>query len=121
MVFRLNVYNCYKILLVTVLLFFISCNQERPSEVKKENNHEVRAFQVKDSLGSFIGWGYDIYLDNNKIIHQPIIPAIEGMKSFKTKEDALKIGNFSISKIQNKNNGLPTISIIELDSLKILR
>jgi hypothetical protein len=79
---------------------------------------EVKTYQVNDSIGKLVGWGYDIYLGGKKIIHQPIIPALPGNRSFKTEVDAQKIGFFAADKML-KGSSLPTISIMELDSLGI--
>jgi len=38
------------------------------------------------------GWGYDILADGRPFIHQPFIPAISGEYAFRTKEDALAVG-----------------------------
>lgn len=81
---------------------------------------EVKTFEVKDSLGRSQGWGYDIYVEGNKTIHQPIIPAIPGNNSFKTETDAKKVGTFAIGKML-KEGSLPTILVTELDSLGITK
>ncbi len=66
------------------------------------------------------GWGYEILKDDKVYIHQEIIPAIEGFKSFITKEEAEKVGNLVIQKIKNKQGGgLPQITNEEIDSLQI--
>jgi hypothetical protein len=82
------------------------------------DNMELKTFEVKDSSGKSKGWGYDIFVTNVRTIHQPIIPAIPGNKSFKTESDAKKIGLLALSKMK-KSGGLPTILIKELDSLGI--
>jgi len=38
------------------------------------------------------GWGYDIFTDGRIFIHQDIIPAIGGDVGFRTKEDAMAVG-----------------------------
>ncbi len=66
------------------------------------------------------GYGYDVMKEGKVIIRQPTIPAISGNKGFASKEDAEKVGNLMVIKIEN---GImpPTISIEDLDSLKIKR
>ena len=77
---------------------------------------QAKAFNVHK------GWGYDIYKDNKLYIHQEIIPAIEGRKSFASKDEAIRLGELVVSKIkQGKGGGLPQITIEEIDSLKITR
>ncbi len=83
-------------------------------------NMEVKTFEVKDSTGKSKGWGYDIYIESKKTIHQPIIPAIPGNNAFKTESDARKTGLFAIAKMI-KEGSLPTLQVKELDSLGILK
>ncbi len=63
-------------------------------------------------------WGYDIYKDNQLLVHQPNIPAIEGNRGFSSEQKAISVANLTIKKLRN---GImpPTISIEELDSLKV--
>src|SRR5450432_3113004 len=39
------------------------------------------------------GWGYEILANGKTYIRQEFIPAIEGYHPFKTKEDAVSVGN----------------------------
>ena len=84
------------------------------------DNLEVKTYEVKDSAGKSQGWGYDIYVGNQKTIHQPIIPAVSGNRSFKTENDALKTGLFAVKKMK-KESSLPTLLIKELDSLGVTK
>ncbi len=81
---------------------------------------ETRVFEVKDHTGKAKGWGYDIYVDGKKMIHQPIIPAIPGNDAFKTEKDALTVGTLAADKMK-KSGSLPTISVNELDSLGVIK
>lgn len=113
-------------------LLFSSCegpkhkNGESPqsntdsSTSAPSNGMEVKTFEVKDSVGRSQGWGYDIYVNGKKTIHQPIIPAVPGNNSFKTENDAQKVGLFAMDKML-KQGSLPTILIKELDSLGLLK
>ena len=68
------------------------------------------------------GWGYDILKDDKIFIHQQFIPAIEGYKGFKNKDEAEKVGEITIERIKKgKGGGLPQITLEELDSLHITR
>lgn len=82
-------------------------------------NVSVKTFEVTDSTGKSQGWGYDIFLDGKRAIHQPIIPAIAGNKAFKTEADAKKTGLFAVEKM-NLQGSLPTLLVKELDSLGVL-
>ncbi len=63
------------------------------------------------------GWGYDIYKKDSLYIHQMTIPALEGLKTFKTESDAKKVASLVLEKM--KYNQFPVISLKELDSLNI--
>ena len=71
---------------------------------------KIKTFRVKN------GWGFDILMFNQKYIHQPNIPAINGEMPFKTKKNALKIAE--LMKIKICNNIIPpTITIEEINNL----
>jgi len=76
------------------------------------NNYSFKTFEV----GGY--WGYDVYKDNQLLIHQPNIPAIEGDRGFSSEQKAITVANLTIKKLQD---GVmpPTLSIEELDSLKV--
>ncbi len=65
-----------------------------------------------------LGWGYKIFRDDKLYVLQPNIPAVEGNKGFKTKEDAEKAAQLVIYKV-NKGIAPPSVSVKELDSLGI--
>ena len=65
-------------------------------------------------------YGYEIYIDGKKYIHQVNIPGLPGNKGFADKNSAAKIAEFVISKIQ-KNIMPPTVTLNELDSLDIIK
>lgn len=67
------------------------------------------------------GWGYEIYLDKKIFIHQENIPGIAGTKSFTTKDDAEKVAEFIIHKMQATKKDLPEVTLKELDSLGIVK
>jgi hypothetical protein len=62
-------------------------------------------------------WGYDIYSNKKLIIHQPIIPGIQILHGFKTKNQAEKAALIVINKMKN-GEFPPTISIQEINALK---
>ncbi len=66
------------------------------------------------------GYGYDIYIFDALYVHQPNVPAINGNRGFKTKEQAQKTGEMVAYKIKN-NIMPPSVSVQELDSLGVLK
>ena len=72
----------------------------------KSKNYSLKTFKVEN------GWGYSIYKKDKIIIKQLSIPTIQVSKPFKTKDDAIKIGNLVVNKLENKKS--PTISYQEL-------
>ena len=66
------------------------------------------------------GYGYDIYIFDALYVHQPNVPAINGNRGFKTKEQAKNAGDLVAYKIKN-NIMPPSVSIQELDSLGVLK
>ena len=63
------------------------------------------------------GWGYTITKDEKTIIKQTVIPVISENKSFKTEEEALKVGNLVLEKL--KDNLSPTVTKKDLFLLAI--
>jgi hypothetical protein len=63
-------------------------------------------------------FGYDIYLDDAKFIHQETIPAAQGETNFSFRKDAEKLAQLVIHKL---TIGImpPGVTLNELDSLKI--
>jgi len=66
-----------------------------------------------------IGWGYDILEHSTIRIHQPHIPAVQGNQGFKSAEDASKVAEKIIEKLER---GImpPTLSIAEMQELGVL-
>lgn len=93
-------------------------NSNPYSEVYKENNSiigkkvETSVFQAGE------GWGYDIYLNGERYIHQSTIPVVQGNKGFKNEKEAKQVAELVAEKIRNDIIP-PTISSEELDSLGI--
>ncbi len=85
------------------LVVLISC--------ESKENDTVKSFKVNN------GWGYSITMNNKTIIKQTVIPTISNEKSFKSEEDALKVGNLVLGRI--KQHLSPTVSKKDLILLKI--
>ena len=86
------------------------CNH-KPNKTAASKKYNSRIYQTE--IDQF---GYDIYQDSVVIIHQPIIPGLQGNKGFATKDDAQKVANLVVQKME-KGIMPPTISLHELDSV----
>lgn len=83
---------------------------DNSTNCKNKNEIKINVFQMDQ------GWGFDILVNHKKYIHQTNIPAINDLKAFKTKKDALKIAALMKSKIC-KNIIPPSLTLQEIDSL----
>ncbi len=79
---------------------------------------EAVVFEVRGSNNRLEGYGYDLVINGKKTVHQPMIPAVQGNKSFATEQDAKAVGELAAARMR-KTGDLPTISVKDLDSLKI--
>ena len=86
-----------------LVLLLTSCN--------KQSSFKIESFKTDN------GWGYSIASRDKVLIKQSIIPVINKTKSFTTEEDALKVGNLVIEKL-NKDLA-PTVTKNDLILLKI--
>jgi len=115
------------ILIIAVCSLCISCNSPathnakeiNPTEVEQENPYkdaEIKAVIIPSEDDTF---GYDIYLYDAILIHQPSRPGLSGNLGFATAEDAMKVAELVIRKIRN-NEMPPTVTIQELKGLEVL-
>ena len=75
---------------------------------------ETTVFQVEE------GWGYDVFVDGKRFIHQPNIPVIQGNIPFENEADAKRVAEFVADKIRMNINP-PAVTLQELDSLGIIK
>jgi hypothetical protein len=75
--------------------------------------YRFEIFPNADSLGALHGFGYDIYLDDKKLIHQEGIPGEPGSDGFVSETEAGIIAALVIEKL-GTGNGLPTLTHAEL-------
>ncbi|MDF2436214.1 MAG: hypothetical protein K0Q95_590 [Bacteroidota bacterium] len=128
---KINIYICC--IYVAACLDSCSADRNKPEEkaqggsktvampeVKGSQTFFLKTFEVKNEQGASQGWGYDIYIDSVRTIHQEVIPAISGVHSFKTEKEASLTGNYAISKMKSSGN-FPTLTIEELDSLGVTK
>lgn len=64
-------------------------------------------------------YGYDVFKDEVKLIHQPIIPGYDGINGFTSPQQAEKVASLVIKKIK-KGEMPPTITKLELKELNVL-
>ncbi len=92
---------------------------EKPKESPyKDAKIDIKLIENKDA--NLTGFGYDIFIYDAMYVHQPHIPAINGNRGFKTKEQATKAAEFVIYKIRN-NIMPPSLTVEEFDSLGTLK
>ena len=75
-------------------------------------------FGVTDSMGVNHGFGYDIFQNSKRMIHQTTIPGEAGIDGFVSSEEAERVAKLVTQKMEAQS-GFPTVNRVELDSLKI--
>jgi hypothetical protein len=88
------------------LLF--ACHGSEPTPGKTANDidttsqkHSTTATATAYKLDKDTGWGYKIFVNGKQFINQYQIPAISGIKTFASKEDAQKVGDWIVGQIKN--------------------
>lgn len=99
------------IFLVAGTLIYVGY-RERVKWKKEHILVELRPIQTPQ------GWGYDILANGKVFIHQPMIPAIPGKHSFRTKEDALIVGQKVVDRI--KEGKMPMVTAQEVLDLGVV-
>lgn len=74
--------------------------------------YQVRVFTTST------GWGYDILNNGNLFIHQPTVPGQAGTVGFTSQEQARKVGERVVEKLQ-ETKALPTLTNDELRQLGV--
>lgn len=119
---------------LALMIFLAACGEEKtapPAESPTQANANpqppnvsgditYQLFPVNDSTGRTSGWGYDLFVNGKRTIHQGIIPAVPGNNAFSTENDARKVAELAVDKMK-KSGSLPTITVEDLDSLHIAR
>ncbi|MDX2174564.1 MAG: DUF4907 domain-containing protein [Bacteroidota bacterium] len=104
---------------INLLLVISSCSNTTKNEQLDDNSKNKTVFSSNIIVHSDSTYGYEILKNNTIYIRQLNIPAISGNKNFKSKIQAQKVADLVVSKLNSKIVP-PTISISEIDSLKIL-
>ncbi len=113
----------YYFLLFIFLFSICSCNNSTnidKTKSKKPNNKTdssetlyYKVFKIDSA------WGYDIYINGKRKIHQQYIPAVQGIQYFSSKKKAQITAKFVCEKLII-NGFPPSVTVEELDSLKVL-
>jgi hypothetical protein len=84
-----------KLVILCIALFILSgsLNAQKNAELR-QSNYTYTCFQNPDKT-----WGYDILSSGKLFIHQPTIPAIQGLKGLNDKRSASKIAEQVIKKL----------------------
>ncbi|SDQ97900.1 DUF4907 domain-containing protein [Flagellimonas zhangzhouensis] len=64
------------------------------------------------------GYGYQIFYGDELLVQQEFIPAVNGMQTFATPEDAEQVADLVISKIEKKTS--PKVTMQELMDMDIV-
>lgn len=107
-------------LFAATILATVIHNKKSPGEEKNPGTSSSLATPPSLSVKTFQsgeGWGYEIFVDGQRFIHQDQIPGAPGKQNFVSQQEALLVGELVIKKI--KENELPSIHSPELDSLNI--
>lgn len=89
-----------------------------PSTASVEQLEKVKlTYTVVSAQGGT--YGYDVFADGKRLIHQPTIPGQPGTLGFIKKSDAEKVAKLVIRKIKNKEVP-PAITEQELRELKVI-
>ena len=90
-------------------------------EVQQQNNPYAKAEITSKIIPSINKtFGYDIFINGQRVIHQPHIPAVPGNKGFPTKAKAQKVAEFVVKKIRN-NDMPPAVTIDDLKKMGVLK
>lgn len=79
---------------------------------RQQPRYQVQVIKTPD------GWGYDILNRDKIFIHQPTIPGAPGMVAFSTQEQARRVGERVVEKIE-QTEALPTLTNEELRQLGV--
>lgn len=82
---------------LTFSVLFISCNFSRRHEDRnnvQSDSIQIKIFEIND------GYGYEIFLHQEKVVYQPTVPVIEGNTNFPNQEFARETALLVSSKIR---------------------
>ena len=98
--------RCFRFFILLLLSLQFACSNpvgregSRTKEKVAKDSFSLSTFRLESNEG----FGYDILNNNHIIIHQEFIPALEGKQLFRSREEAMAIGNAVLKKIENKQS-----------------
>lgn len=99
-------------LLLVLLLVVLAATTAYQVYFRRQNQYQVRVIRNPN------GWGYDILNNGKPFIHQPTIPGTPGMVAFPSQEQARRVGERVVEKIE-QTEALPTLTNEELRQLGV--
>lgn len=109
-----KIYSYFGVFLVIstlTILFLYFKNTNNQSTESSQSAYKLQVIEIDSS------WIYEIYKNDTMFIRQEYIPSIKGKQSFKTREDAEKIGKLVVDKLSK--NVLPVITKNDLQNNNI--
>lgn len=76
---------------------------------------EERSFISLHTFRTGNGWGYEIYLDDQRFIYQPVIPALDSMRPFPDEASARRTGILVLERLREGKNF--SVSVEEIKEL----
>ena len=98
-----------------LILFYICLSLQSSANISAAGSNSITYKVFKQTNKTY---GYDIYSDGHRIIHQPAIPGRPGNSGFRKKNDARKIALLVVEKMTKKIMP-PSVTLHEMDSLKV--
>ncbi|GLU45304.1 DUF4907 domain-containing protein [Allomuricauda sp. NBRC 101325] len=100
------------VLAVVVGLVFFAVTQMASTPKKEPTKLEKVVIAVDQ------GYGYQIFYGDELVVQQEYVPAVNGMQTFATPEDAEQVADLVISKIEERTS--PIVTLEELMDMDIV-
>ena len=118
-IFRKSFIIVYCIIMGFFIVYYFYNKQASTIKTIRKSSEVSAVYETKITyFKTEKGWGYNIFLNGKKYIHQPTIPSLSGLNGFTTKEKAEKVAELVCQKIQDKIMP-PSVNEEELKNLDI--
>ncbi|WP_161596822.1 DUF4907 domain-containing protein [Chitinophaga vietnamensis] len=98
-------------LLILAILF------RKPTTVSADKSSGAMMAVAVEPFAINGGWGYKVNMDGHTYIYQDVIPGIQGNHVFRSKEEAVRVGNAVVAKLSKHQ--IPSMSEEELRQMNI--